>query len=165
MRVPARMPVRFTNADAAREYLEKLLWKDCAVCAHCRIAGKATLLKGKSTRPGTYWCNACGKPFSVTVGTVYENSKIPLNVWLYADHLLCGSKKRISGHQLAGMLGVSYKTAWFMARRIRATMDPIPAFEPPAENGAFLVEADEDAKKNSEHKHRRVGGRASATKP
>ena len=66
---------------AARRYLETLLWRDGPVCAHCRATGKATDLKGKSTRPGVYWCNACRKPFSVTVGTIYESSKIPLNTW------------------------------------------------------------------------------------
>jgi transposase-like protein len=120
--MPARTLVRFTNADTARKYLQGLLWPDGPVCVHCKIVGQVTLLKGKSTRPGVYWCNACRKPFSVTVGTVYESSKVPLNIWLYANHLLCG-KSDISGHQLARELGVSYKTAWFMARHIRQAMD------------------------------------------
>ena len=118
------MPARFTSADAARAYLETLSWPDLAICAHCGIAGKATRLKGKSTRPGVHWCNACEKPFTVTVGTVFESSKVPLNSWLYLIHLLCGSKKRISVHRLARMLGVTYKTAWFMARCIRDAMAP-----------------------------------------
>jgi transposase-like protein len=113
---------RFTNADTARKYLETLRWQDGPICVHCGVVGEATILGGKSTRPGVYWCNACQRPFSVTVGTVYESSKIPLNTWLYANHLLCGSKKDISGLQLARMLGVSYKTAWFMARHIREAM-------------------------------------------
>jgi transposase-like protein len=116
------MRTRFTNANAARNYLQGLSWQDGPICAHCKTAGKGTVLKGKSTRPGVYWCNACRKPFSVTVGTVYEGSKVPLNIWLYANHLLC-SKKGISRHQLAHRLGVTYKTAWFMARHIRAAMD------------------------------------------
>ena len=115
-------PVRFTNPDAARRHLEALLWRDGPVCAHCRVAGQATALKGKSTRPGVYWCNACRKPFSVTVGTIYERSHIPLNKWLYANHLLCESAKEMSARRLARMLGVSYKTAWHMMRRIRAAM-------------------------------------------
>jgi transposase-like protein len=120
--MPTRKPARFTNVDAARRYLEGLLWPDQAICPHCGAIGKATLLKGKSTRPGVYWCNACEKPFTVTVGTVFERSKVPLNTWLYVNHLLCSSKKRISGHQLARMLGVSYKTAWFMIHHIRDAM-------------------------------------------
>jgi transposase-like protein len=120
--MPANMPARFTDSGAARRYLEALLWPDGPVCAHCRAAGKATALKGKSTRPGLYWCNACRKPFSATVGTVYEGSKVPLHIWLYANHQLCSSKKPISRLQLARMLGVTYKTAWFMAFHIREAM-------------------------------------------
>ncbi len=129
--MPTKMPTRFTNADAARKHLEALLWADGRPCAHCGVVDESTALKGKSTRPGVYWCNACQKPFSVTVGTVYEGSKIPLNTWLYANHLLCSSKKGISGHQLARMLGVTYKTAWFMGHRIRAAMATVPGSESP----------------------------------
>jgi transposase-like protein len=114
---------RFINADAARRHLEALLWQGDPVCPHCRITGKATALKGKSTRPGVYWCNACKKPFSVTVGTVYEGSKVPLNVWLRANHLLCSSENDLSVRQLARMLGITYKTAWFMAHHIREAME------------------------------------------
>jgi transposase-like protein len=120
-------PVRFTDADAARRHLETLLWRDGPVCAHCRVAGQASALKGRSTRPGVYWCNACRKPFSVTVGTIYERSHIPLNKWLYANHLLCGSETAISTRRLARLLGVSYKTAWHMIHRIRAVMSSDPA--------------------------------------
>jgi transposase-like protein len=123
-------PARFTNAEAARRHLETLLWRDGPVCAHCRVAGQATVLKGKSTRPGVYWCNACRKPFSVTVGTIYESSHIPLNKWLYANHLLCSSDTAISTRRMARMLGVSYKTAWYMIDRIRAAMSPDPAGGP-----------------------------------
>jgi transposase-like protein len=115
-------PARFTSAEAARRHLETLLWQDGPVCAHCRVAGQATALKGKSTRPGVYWCNACKKPFSVTVGTIYERSHIPLNKWLYANHLLCSSANAMSARRLARMLDVSYKTAWHMIHRIRAAM-------------------------------------------
>jgi transposase-like protein len=128
--MPLRLPARFTDADAARQYLEGLLWQDGPVCAHCGVLGQAKTLKGKSTRPGVYWCNACRKPFSVTVGTVYESSKIPLNIWLYANHQLCSATKAISGLQLARMLGVSYKTAWFMAHHIREAMAGLSALDP-----------------------------------
>jgi transposase-like protein len=120
--MPARKPARFTNADAARKYLETIYWPDGAVCARCGVIGKATRLKGKSTRPGVHWCNACEKPFTVTVGTIFENTKVPLNSWLYLNHLLCCSEKRISVHRLAQMLGVTYKTAWFMVRHVRDAM-------------------------------------------
>ncbi len=160
--MPTKMPSRFTNADAARKHLEALLWADGRPCPHCGVLGQSTALKGKSTRPGVYWCNACQKPFSVTVGTVYEGSKIPLNTWLYANHLLCSSKKGISGHQLARMLGVTYKTAWFMGHRIRAAMATDPGSEPPLGGDGFVVEADEAyiGKKDGKRKHRGSGGYA-----
>ncbi|MFO1246824.1 MAG: IS1595 family transposase [Alphaproteobacteria bacterium] len=158
--MPAKMPARFTNADAARKHLEALLWADGRPCPHCGVLDQSTALKGKSTRPGVYWCNACQKPFSVTVGTVYEGSKIPLNTWLYANHLLCSSKKGISGHQLARMLGVTYKTAWFMGHRIRAAMAAVPGSEPPLGGDGFVVEADEAyiGKKDGKRKHKGAGG-------
>lgn len=158
--MPAKMPSRFTNADAARKHLEALLWADGRPCPHCGVLDDSTALKGQSTRPGVYWCNACQKPFSVTVGSVYESSKVPLHTWLYANHLLCSSKKGISGHQLARMLGVTYKTAWFMAHRIRAAMAAVPGSEPPLGGDGFVVEADEAyiGKKDGKRKHRGAGG-------
>ena len=117
-----RRTTRFTDADAARTYLETIFWPDGPICAHCGVVGKATLLKGDSTRPGVYWCKACDKPFTVTVGTIFEHSKVPLNNWLYLNHLLCRSTTRISVHRLARMVGVTYKTAWFMTRHIRDAM-------------------------------------------
>lgn len=141
--MPTKTPTRFTNPDAARKHLEALLWKDGRNCPHCGVLDASTALKGKSTRPGVYWCNACQAPFSVTVGTVYERSKVPLNTWLYANHLLCSSKKGISSHQLSRMLGVTYKTAWFMAHRIREAMAPVAGSEPPLGGDGFVVEADE----------------------
>ena len=141
--MPAKMPARFTDPAAARQHLEALLLADGRPCPHCGVLDESTALKGKSTRPGVYWCNACQKPFSVTVNTVYEGSKIPLNTWLYANHLLCSSKKGISGHQLARMLGVTYKTAWFMGHRIREAMAPVAGSEPPLGGAGKVVEADE----------------------
>src|SRR5882762_808926 len=132
----------YTDETAARAHLEKLLWPNGPVCPHCGCLDAATKLKGKSTRPGVYWCNACQKPYSVTVGTVYERSHIPLHKWLYATHLLACSKKGISAHQLWRMMGFgSYRTAWFMAHRIRESMTPK---NPPQIGGeGKTVEADE----------------------
>lgn len=160
--MPAKIPARFTNADAARKHLEALLWKAGRSCPHCGVVDQSTALKGKSTRPGVYWCNACQKPFSVTVGTVYERSKVPLNTWLYATHLLCSSKKGISSHQIARMLGVTYKTAWFMTHRIRAAMAPVAGSEPPLGGDGFVVEADETfvGKKDGKRKAKDAGGYA-----
>ena len=112
----------YTDADAAREHLEALLWPNGPICPHCGVVGNAAALNGKSTRPGVYKCRDCRQPFSVTVGTVFERSKIPLNKWLMATHLLVSSKKAISSHQIHRMLGVTYKTAWFMTHRIREAL-------------------------------------------
>lgn len=112
----------FTDADAARTHLESLQWANGRVCPHCGTVDNSVALKGKSTRPGVYKCRDCRKPFSVTVGTLFERSHVPLNKWLLAVHLLCSSKKGISSHQLMRSLGVTYKTAWFMAHRIREAM-------------------------------------------
>jgi hypothetical protein len=80
-------------------------------------------MKGKSTRPGVYKCNDCRKQLTATIGTLYERSHIPLHKWLLATHLLCASKKGMSAHQLWRQMGFgSYRTAWFMAHRIREGM-------------------------------------------
>lgn len=131
----------YTDENAAREHLESLQWPDGPICPRCGTVNEATLLKGKSTRPGVYKCRPCEKPFSVTVGTVYERSHIPLHKWIYATHLLTASKKGISSHQLMRMLGVTYKTAWFMSHRIREAMRP-KEFTPMGGEGK-TVEVDE----------------------
>src|SRR5947199_395167 len=111
--MPKPLPKRFTDEAAARQHLEGLLWPDGPSCPHCGVINEASRISGG--RKGLLFCNACRKQFSVTVGTVYERSKVPLNTWLYANHLLCASKKGISTQQLARMLGVTVKTAWFMS--------------------------------------------------
>jgi len=121
---------RFHDEDAARQYLEKIRWPNGPICPHCgassrifRIESKSQE-KGKGARPGLLFCGDCRKQFSVTVGTVFERSKIPLHKWVLATHLLCSSKKGMSSHQLHRTLGVTYKTAWFMTHRIREAMKP-----------------------------------------
>ena len=136
----------FIDANAAREHLERLYWPNGPVCRHCgnAEAKRITKLSGKSTRPGVFWCNECDKPFSVTVGTVMEDSKIPLNKWVLAFHLMSASKKGMSAHQLHRMLGVSYKTAWFLAHRIREAMDgPSPASGGGLGGEGKIIEVDE----------------------
>ncbi len=113
---------RFQNADKAREYLEALHWPHGPVCPHCGAGDDQKRLEGKAHRPGLVQCNSCRQQYTVTVGTVFERSKVPLNKWLLATHLMCASKKGMSAHQLHRMLGVTYKTAWFMAHRIREAM-------------------------------------------
>jgi transposase-like protein len=113
----------FTDEDAARAHFEALRWPNGPVCPHCGGVDSATELRGKSTRPGVYKCKQCRKPFTATIGSLYERSHIPLHKWLLATHLLCSSKKGMSAHQLWRMLGFgSYRTAWFMAHRIREGM-------------------------------------------
>jgi transposase-like protein len=112
----------FIDADKAREWLEARLWKNGPICPHCGSVNEATLMQGKSHRPGLYQCNECRDPFTVTVGTLYERSHIPLNKWLAATHLMMASKKGISAMQVHRMLGISYKTAWFLCHRIRESL-------------------------------------------
>jgi transposase-like protein len=135
------LPKIYTDETAARRHLEKLQWPDGPVCPHCGIVGEATKLEGKSTRPGVYKCRPCQKPFKVTVGTVFEDSHVPLHKWLYAAHLLTASKKGFSSHQLHRTLKVSYKTAWFMSHRIREAMRP--AEFTPMGGAGKTVEVDE----------------------
>ena len=133
----------FTDEDAAREHFESLRWPNGRDCPHCGVIGQSTLMQGRTTRPGLYKCNACRKPFTATMGTVYEKSHIPLHKWLLATHLMCASKKGMSAHQLWRMLGFgSYRTAWFMAHRIRTAMGDT-GFEPPMGGDGGAVEVDE----------------------
>lgn len=114
----------FHNDDAARAHLEAIRWPDGPICPHCGNSDgeKIHKLAGKSTRPGLYQCNDCREHFTVTVGSVMERSKIPLHKWVLAFHLMNASKKGMSAHQLHRMLGVTYKTAWFLAHRVREAM-------------------------------------------
>ncbi len=129
----------FRTDDAARIFLEGLLWPDGPVCPHCGVIGKAYATK----RPGVYRCAeaACRKDFTVTMRTVMERSKIALHKWLQAFHLMTSSKKGISAHQLHRTLGIGYEAAWFMAHRIREAMRD--GGLAPMGGGGKIVEADE----------------------
>ncbi|MFN0192297.1 MAG: IS1595 family transposase [Aestuariivirga sp.] len=111
----------FHNEAKARAWLESQIWPDGPVCPHC-TSGDATRLEGEAHRDGVIQCNECRKQYTVTVGTVFERSKLPLTKWLQAVYLLSASKKGMSTNQLSRMLGLPYKTAWFMTHRIREAM-------------------------------------------
>jgi transposase-like protein len=117
----------FSTEASAIKFLESKLWPDGAVCPHCGVLGEAFEMhshKGTKNkmRPGLWKCSGCRKTFRVTVGTIFEDSHIPLHKWMMAIHLMCASKKGISAHQLHRMLGLGYRAAWFMAHRIRYAM-------------------------------------------
>lgn len=116
----------YQDAEKAREYLEALRWANGVTCPHCGSLGKHLHLVGTKYRPGLYKCADCYEQFTVTVGTVFERSKVPLHLWLQAVHLMCASKKGVSAKQVERMLGVTYKTAWFMCHRIREAMKTSP---------------------------------------
>jgi transposase-like protein len=131
----------YHDDEAARAHLEAQRWPAGAVCPHCGVVDQATRLAGEKHRVGLLECRACRKQFSVTVGTLFERSHVPLHKWVLAVHLMTASKKGMSAHQLHRMLKVTYKTAWFMAHRIRAAMtDENPA---PLGGEGKVVEADE----------------------
>ena len=128
----------FVDEDKAREYLEAMRWPDGPVCPHCGLVGEAgrivrkektkeqvieMLRAGKRIRKaqkGLWKCKGCKKQFTVTVDTIFSDSHIPLHKWLLAIHLLTSSKKGMSAHQLMRNLDIKqYKSAWFMAHRIR----------------------------------------------
>jgi transposase-like protein len=133
----------FTDDNKAREWLEARVWRTGPVCPHCGATFEnVTALRGKAHRPGVYQCNQCREQFTVTVGTVFERSKIPLSKWLAALFLLTSSKKGVSAHQIHRSLDISYKSAWFMMHRLREAMRT-GSLEPPMGQGGDAVEVDE----------------------
>ncbi len=123
----------FADEDKARALLESKLWPNGPVCPHCHSTKAYSIIgKPESKNPtpiGTYKCAACRKKFTVRVGTVYEDSPLPLRKWLMAIHLMTSSKKGVSSHQLAREVGVTVKTAWHLSHRIRKAMEESPRGE------------------------------------
>ena len=133
----------YHDEDAALAHFEKLRWPEGPVCGHCGSL-KVTRMSGAAHRKGLFQCKDCRKQFRAVMGTVFEKSHIPLHKWLLATHLICASKKGISAAQLHRELGFgSYRTAWFMAHRIREAMKPGPDGGGPLGGPGKIVEADE----------------------
>jgi transposase-like protein len=134
---------QFGNEEEARKLIEKFRWPDGPVCPHCGATEAYRLTPNENSathcRNGSLKCKACRKQFTVTVGTIFEDSHIPLHKWLMAIYLMCSSKKGISANQLHRMLGITYKSAWFMGHRIRSAMTQSPL----SEKLSNIVEADE----------------------
>ena len=114
--------LHFHNEEEAFAYVEQRVWPNGPTCPHCGNRERISRMRGKSTRMGLYKCYSCRKPFTVRMGTIFESSKVPLHVWLQAIYLIAGSKKGISSNQLARVLGLTVKTAWFLSHRIREAM-------------------------------------------
>jgi transposase-like protein len=138
--------IRFHNEEAAYEYVESVLWPSGPICPHCGNTEKIYKLTAKPdskkpVRAGVYKCAKCRKQFSVKVGTVFEDSHIPMRKWVQAIYLISASKKGISSNQLHRTLGVSLKTAWFMSHRIREAMRSGDLA--PFGSGGGIVESDE----------------------
>ena len=133
----------FHDEQAAFDYVEAKLWPNGPTCPHCGNADAKRIRKmqGKTTRVGLRKCNECRKPFTVRMGTIFESSHLPLNLWLQIIHLMCASKKGISTRQIQRMLICSMKTAWFLTHRIRESMRSGDLF--PMGGSGQTVEIDE----------------------
>jgi len=114
----------FSDEKLAIEYLESIRWRLYRYCPKCGGTERTSPTKSKNHRPGLYYCNSCKSLFTVTVGTLFHGSKVPINKWLIVFHLMAASKKGISALQIHRMIDVSYNTAWFMCHRIREAMTP-----------------------------------------
>lgn len=153
---------RFHNEEAAYAYVEAWLWPDGPVCPHCGNCDPKRIgrLQGKTTRIGLRKCYECKRPFTVKIGSIFEDSHAPMHLWLQAIHMMVSSKKGISTRQLQRTLNVGMKTAWFMGMRIREAMKD--GGMPPLGGEGSTIEIDETyvgGKAHNRHQHQRGRGR------
>jgi transposase-like protein len=155
----------YSNEEAARKHLEAIRWPEGVTCPRCGSVEGARAVGGASMGPGWFYCEDCQDKFTVRTGTVYERSHVPLHKWLLAFRLMASSKKGFSAHQLHRTLGVTYKTAWFMAHRIREAMAPAKGKAGPLGGEGKIVEADTTyigGKEKNKHRSKRnaknIGG-------
>lgn len=146
----------FHDEKAAYKFVEERIWNGQPVCPHCGGVERISPMKGKSTRIGCYKCYQCRKPFTVKIGTIFEDSHVKLHIWLQAIFLMVSSKKGISSNQLHRTLGVTLKTAWFMTHRIREAMKT--SNNTSMGGGGQIVEVDETFFGNMKDEPKRMGG-------
>jgi transposase-like protein len=153
----ADLAPHFADETKAIELVERLMWPKGAVCPHCQATERQYQLKGKATRPGLRKCGLCRKQYTVKIGTIFEDSKIPLSKWLIVIYMMCSSKKGVSANQISRAIGVSYKSAWHLCHRIRTAMTKEPMRGMLGKHGG-TVELDETyiggKRRNNKHKNR-----------
>ncbi len=150
---------QFHNEEAAYAFVEARIWPNGPVCPHCGSTTRIGKMNGQSTRIGTYKCYVCRKPFTAKIGTIFEDSHVPLRLWLQAIYLIAASKKGISCNQLHRTLGVTLKSAWFLSHRIREAMRE--GALPPFGSNRGVVESDETFLWNDPAQRRSEGTRTS----
>jgi transposase-like protein len=156
MAKPVLNAPQFLNEPAAFAYVEARLWPNGPVCPHCGETARIGRLNGATTRPGLHKCYACKKPFTVRMGTLFEDSHLALHLWLQVIHLFCCSKKGIATRQIQRMLNCSMKTAWFLGHRIREAMNP--GTDTPMGGEGMTVEIDDTEMGRSRHTRKRPRG-------